>query len=108
MQDKAAIAFGGSYGGMLAGWMRMKYPHVIQGALAASAPSLYFKGAPSAPEYAYAEICTDDFRNQLEKSPELIQESFNSMMDTKTRPSAWDEMSQIFNTCDPIASDFDI
>lgn len=29
--DSAVIGFGGSYGGMLASWFRMKYPNVLDG-----------------------------------------------------------------------------
>lgn len=106
MEDKACIVFGGSYGGMLAAWLRIKHPNTFQGALAASAPFLYFKNAPTAPMYGYSTITTDDFRNQLDKSPDLIREAFTALV--ATTEDQYSELSDIFNTCTPISNSTDI
>jgi lysosomal Pro-X carboxypeptidase len=56
---------------MLAAWMRMKYPHIIQGALASSAPILYFKGATK-PE-SYFEVATRSFELVDSRCPKIIK-----------------------------------
>lgn len=46
-------------GTVLASWFRLKYPHVAMGALASSAPLLYFEGVT--PPEAYYDHVTRDY-----------------------------------------------
>ena len=59
---------------MLSAWLRMKFPHVFQGALAASAPILFFDGYVS--PYAYDTIATQDFANADAQCPTWIYDGF--------------------------------
>ncbi|XP_022664564.1 lysosomal Pro-X carboxypeptidase-like [Varroa destructor] len=68
------VAFGGSYGGMLASWMRIKYPWIIDAALAASAPILQFQGIT--PCGVYNDIVTKAFEQQGEKCVDNIRKSW--------------------------------
>ena len=66
------ITFGGSYGGMLAAYMRFKYPNVVEGAIAASAP-LRLAHTPSKRTLFWAEV-TKDFFNVDRKSPQVVRQ----------------------------------
>ncbi|KAK9841268.1 hypothetical protein WJX74_002844 [Apatococcus lobatus] len=60
-EDSAVIGFGGSYGGMLAVWMRMKFPHILDGIVAGSAPIWTFYGEdPPWDSGSYAKVVTRD------------------------------------------------
>eukprot|EP00884_Botryococcus_braunii_P022769 jgi/Botrbrau1/9176/Bobra.0236s0008.1 len=69
-EDSPIIAFGGSYGGMLATYMRMKYPFLVDGAIAASAPIWTFFG--ESPPYdvdAFAKVVTRDASEEGGSAP---------------------------------------
>ena len=59
------VAFGGSYGGMLASWLRMKYPASVIGAIASSAPIWQFQGLT--PCENFNRIVTDVYKTALEE-----------------------------------------
>jgi pimeloyl-ACP methyl ester carboxylesterase len=89
-ENSPVITFGGSYGGMLAVWLRMKYPHIFQGALASSAPILFFQGATS--PYAYNQVATKAFANGNPGCPDLIRNGFYALNATKGNTAAYTQV----------------
>ncbi|OPJ74645.1 lysosomal Pro-X carboxypeptidase isoform X1 [Patagioenas fasciata] len=94
------IAIGGSYGGMLAAWFRMKYPHLVVGALAASAPIWQF--GDLVPCGAFFSIVTKDFKRSGTGCAESIRNSWSAI----DRLSSTDEgllwLSKTFHLCSPL------
>lgn len=72
-KHRPVIVFGGSYGGMLAAWMRMKYPHLVTGAIASSAPILQF----TADCNRFNTILTSVFSAGHRSCSKNIKESWN-------------------------------
>lgn len=114
------IAVGGSYGGMLAAWMRMKYPNAVAGALAGSAPILQFPGEYECSQFN--RIVTKDYENYSPNCSMSIATSWQVMRDfvglNKTANSTTnsieslrqkkdhlDKLSRVFNTCTPMNVD---
>ncbi|TDH73443.1 hypothetical protein CCR75_006162 [Bremia lactucae] len=70
MYDIPVIGFGGSYGGMLGSWLRMKYPHVVDGVIASSAPILSFLGdVGTLDKGSFARLVTFDASKRAGSAP---------------------------------------
>lgn len=74
-EDSPVVVFGGSYGGMLAAWFRLKYPHIAIGAVSSSAPILYFDNIT--PPDSFGNIVSQDFRIESENCFKVIKGSWN-------------------------------
>ncbi|NXV51061.1 PCP carboxypeptidase, partial [Uria aalge] len=94
------IAIGGSYGGMLAAWFRMKYPHVVVGALAASAPIWQF--GDLVPCGTYFSIVTNDFKKSGPGCSESIRNSWNAINHLSSTDAGLQWLSSTFRLCSPL------
>lgn len=93
------IAIGGSYGGMLAAWMRMKYPNAVTGALAGSAPILQFPGEYDC--HLFNQIVTKDYENYSVNCSASISRSWSAIREIAKRKNqdGLKQLSAMFNTC---------
>ncbi|KAJ9178023.1 hypothetical protein P3X46_009943 [Hevea brasiliensis] len=95
-----AVAVGASYGGMLASWFRIKYPHIVIGALASSSPILYFDDIT--PQNGYHVVVTKDFRDTSESCYNTIKQSWSEIDRIAAEPNGLMTLSNKFNTCSPL------
>ncbi|KAK9168494.1 hypothetical protein Syun_000634 [Stephania yunnanensis] len=99
-ESSPVIVFGGSYGGMLAAWFRLKYPHVALGALASSAPILDFQDI--SPRSGYLTIVSKDFRDVSESCHDTIRQSWSLIDELASKPNGLLLLSKKFNACEPL------
>ncbi|XP_010034183.2 lysosomal Pro-X carboxypeptidase [Eucalyptus grandis] len=101
-KDSPIIVIGGSYGGMLASWFRLKYPHVALGALASSAPILYFLDVT--PQGAYDSVVAKDFLEASFSCHQTIRLSWEEIDRVASEPHGLTKLSNTFKTCRPLQS----
>ena len=93
--DSPLIAVGGSLAGEMATWWRIRYPFMVDMALAGSAPILGFPGITD--EYGWLRVATNAFRNAGgEACVEAIRSGY-----WQTAALAPAAVSAAFNTCTP-------
>lgn len=99
------IAFGGGYGGMLSAFFRIKYPHLIDGAISSSAPLLQYLDTDGA---NYSHWASMDYFN-VDRNCEInIYDGFQILDNFVSRPLQYNSLNLIFNPCNPIDTQQDV
>lgn len=100
------VLFGGSYGGMLAAWMRLKYPHIAIGALSSSAPVLQFEDI--VPPETFYNIVSNDFKRESTSCFNTIKDSWNLITLEGQKNDGLDHLTKIFHFCSKLESTDDL
>ncbi|KAJ5076133.1 lysosomal pro-x carboxypeptidase [Anaeramoeba ignava] len=98
LENSPVIAIGGSYGGMLSAWIRMRYPHIFVGSLAASAPILQFAGMTENTTIFY-DITTRDYTSECANT---IRESWELLRAKAKEPNGLQILTEEFKLCTPL------
>lgn len=98
-RKRPVICFGGSYGGMLSAWMRMKYPHLVVGSLAASAPVRQFEGIVECD--IFNRILTSVFRVESSLCVDNIKQLWPVLKNFSNSDDGRKFLNKEFKFCEP-------
>ncbi|KAG0489002.1 hypothetical protein HPP92_007813 [Vanilla planifolia] len=96
-QKSPVVVFGGSYGGMLAAWFRLKYPEVAIGALASSAPILQID--PNFNPFVFTSIITNNFKSTSENCYRVIKNSWDEIDRAVASNTGKEKMEKSLKLC---------
>ncbi|KAJ3679173.1 hypothetical protein LUZ60_017184 [Juncus effusus] len=101
-ETSPVVVFGGSYGGMLAAWFRLKYPHITIGALSSSAPILQFDDI--SPWTGFYDAVSQDFKDESLNCFEVIKGSWDEIITRGSTKEGLLELSKTFRACKTVQS----
>ncbi|KNC53997.1 prolylcarboxypeptidase [Thecamonas trahens ATCC 50062] len=101
-ENAAVITFGGSYGGLLSAYIRIKYPGVVAGAVASSAPIWLFP--ETQPAGGFLGWVTKTFTAQCPQSIKPIRSTWETMLQMAATPTGLKQLSSTFSLCQPLSS----
>jgi pimeloyl-ACP methyl ester carboxylesterase len=97
--QSAFIVLGGSYGGNLALWLRLKYPNLWAGAIASSATPLKHILRET---NDFARIETEVYGNVSEACPDLVRTGWQELFGNATSQNGRMVLKNSLGLCDPI------
>ena len=104
--SSAVIGFGGSYGGMLCSWLRIKYPSALDGCIAGSAPIVNFESmTPPFNFNSFAQTETFDASTAGGANDMCKQNIHQAWVDMQTLGTSIAGRAQIgaaFRLCEPL------
>ncbi|XP_075527716.1 lysosomal Pro-X carboxypeptidase-like [Dermacentor variabilis] len=102
-EKSVVVTFGGGYGGMLAAWMRVRYPHLVKGAYASSAPIAYYSNEIACEKFPRA--ITDSYKSQSQNCAASIRRSWAIMDKMAATDDGLSFLTEAFHSCQRLTTD---
>lgn len=90
------ISFGGSYSGALSAWLRLKYPHIVLGAVSTSSPVLALNNFVQYQEVVGESLATTPKGKQCITNIQTAMATIDNLLQST---SGQLQLSQVFKTC---------